>query len=153
MSGTLSGWVRHPWTIRLGRVAIGVVFLAASLAKLGDLGSFAAQIHNFRLLPIALENLAAMVLPWIELVAGLALVLGIRARGGAWVAAGLMVLFTVAVTLALVRGLDIECGCFGTADASRVGGLKLAQNLALTALAWFATLAPAAGAYREAGRG
>jgi uncharacterized membrane protein YphA (DoxX/SURF4 family) len=136
----MAGWgiLGHRGLIAVCRVAIGLIFAFAALAKLGDLQGFAAQVHNFRLVPVPLENLLAMTLPWIELVAALALVLGIRARPAAALAFGLMAVFTVAVALALARGLDIECGCFGTADASRVGLSKIAQNLGMAAIAFLA---------------
>jgi uncharacterized membrane protein YphA (DoxX/SURF4 family) len=133
-------WLRNPWVVRGCQLLLGVVFVTSGLAKLGDLHSFAVQIHNFRMLPIAVENLLAMSLPWIEFIAGLALVLGIRARSGAAVAAGLTAVFTVAVALAAARGLDIGCGCFGTSDATRVGTSKLLQNGALLLLALVGTL-------------
>ena len=126
--------------IRFCRVAIGVVFIAAALAKIGDAASFAAQIHNYRLLPVAAENLVAILLPWVELIAGLALVLGMQARPGAVLIAVMMVVFTAAVGQAVARGLDFECGCFGTADATRVGGMKLLENLVLTGAAVIASL-------------
>lgn len=123
--------LRHPAVIRGSQWLIAAVFIAAALPKIGDPAAFAQNIHNFRLMPVALENLWAMTLPWIELTAGLALLSGFQRRAGAWIAAALMVIFTVAVGLAVVRGLNIECGCFGTADASRVGLSKLLQNLGL----------------------
>ena len=97
-------------------------------------------MHNFRVLPIFAENVVALALPWIELVAALALILNIRARSGALVVTGLLAGFTVAIIVALVRGLDIECGCFGTSDASRVGLVKIAQNLGLLVLGWISCL-------------
>jgi hypothetical protein len=83
-----------------------------------------------------------MSLPWIELVTALALVLGIRARAGAFVASGLMLVFTLAVLAAVARGLDFECGCFGTSDASRVGLRKLVENVVLLAVSVVAALEP-----------
>ena len=77
----------HGATIRVCQIAIGAIFIAAGLAKLGDLRTFAEQIHNFRLTPVAIEHLVAIVLPWVEVVAGLALLLKVRARAGAAVAA------------------------------------------------------------------
>jgi len=68
-------------------------------------------------------------------VAGLALVLGVRPRAGAWVAGVLLAGFTVGVALAMARGLNFTCGCFGTADATRIGWAKLAENLGMLALA------------------
>jgi uncharacterized membrane protein YphA (DoxX/SURF4 family) len=136
----LRQWLTHPVTVRLAQLAIGALFIVAALAKLGDLPAFAEQIHNFRSLPLAAENLVATTLPWIELVAGLALVFGIRPRSGAWVVGGLTAVFTVAVIVAWVRGLDIECGCFGTADSTRVGLEKLLQNSGMLVLAVVAGL-------------
>lgn len=126
--------------IRLCRWVLGLVFAAAALAKLGDLRSFADQVHNFRLLPVGAENLVALALPWVEIVLALALLLGFRSRGGAWLGAALMGVFTIAVAAAVARGLDFECGCFGTADGSRVGVLKLGQNLVLCLVACVASL-------------
>ena len=58
--------LRHPWTVRACRVGIGLIFAYAGLAKVGDLGAFALQIHNFRMVPVSTENVMAMTLPWIE---------------------------------------------------------------------------------------
>lgn len=118
----------HTALVRVCQIAMGVIFGWAALAKIGDPAGFATQLHHFRLVPVPLENLFAVTLPWIELVAAVALLVGVQRRAAALLVAALMVVFTVAVGLALARGLDIECGCFGTADASRVGVVKLLQN-------------------------
>jgi uncharacterized membrane protein YphA (DoxX/SURF4 family) len=131
----IHGFVRHRFTIRFCQIAIGAIFLYAALPKIGDVEAFARQVHNYRLLPIALENLLAMTLPWIELTAGLALVVGIRARAGATLSVGLMVVFLVAIGQAVYRGLDIDCGCFGTSDGSQVGIRRLAEDVLFLALA------------------
>ncbi|HEX5042594.1 MAG TPA: MauE/DoxX family redox-associated membrane protein [Candidatus Polarisedimenticolaceae bacterium] len=133
---------KSPGVIRAAQIVVGVLFGWAALAKLADLSAFALQVHNFRLLPIAAENLVAMLLPWVELVAALALVLGIRARAGAWVAGLLLAVFTLGVASAMARGLDFECGCFGKGSATRVGWGKLAQNLGMLLLAWIGTWKP-----------
>ena len=132
--------ISHPVLIRVCRIGIGLVMLAAALGKIGDPAAFATQIHHFRLIPIGAENLLAIVLPWVELIAGLTLVLGVHARSGAWLSSAMMVAFTLAVGAAVARGLDIECGCFGTADATHVGGMKLAENLLFTGAALVASL-------------
>ena len=136
----VSRLISSPLLIRACRIGIGLAMLAAALGKIGDPASFAAQIHHYRLIPVGAENLLAIVLPWVELVAGLALVLGVHARSGAWLSAAMMIVFTLAVGAAVARGLDIECGCFGTADASHVGGMKLAENLLFTGAALMASL-------------
>jgi uncharacterized membrane protein YphA (DoxX/SURF4 family) len=136
--------------IRLMQVVIGILFGVAALAKLADLPAFATQVHNFRVLPVALENLVAMLLPWVELVAALSLVLGIRARSGAVVTVALLAVFTLGVTQAVARGLDFECGCFGTGDGTRVGAMKILQNLAMLAVALVASRGPNPSGAREA---
>ena len=121
--------------VLLGQLVIGLLFLASALSKIGEAGAFARQIHYYRLVPLGLENLLAIILPWIELTTALAILLRLQPRAGAAVGAGLMALFTVVVAAAVTRGLDIECGCFGTADATRVGVAKLLENLGLVAVA------------------
>jgi putative oxidoreductase len=125
---------------RGSQVVLGLLFLAAALAKIVDPASLAKEVHNFHLVPFWSEHLVAITLPWVELVAGLALVLGIRARAGAWLAGALLAGFTVGVALAMARGLNFECGCFGTAGGTRVGWAKLGENLAMVVLAALASL-------------
>ena len=79
---TVWRWLAEPAVLRITQIVIGLVFVIAALAKIGDLPWFAQEVHNYRLAPLWSENLVAMVMPWIELVAGLALVLGVRARAG-----------------------------------------------------------------------
>jgi uncharacterized membrane protein YphA (DoxX/SURF4 family) len=124
------------------QVVLGLLFLLAALAKIVDPASLAKEVHNFRLVPFWSEHLVAMTLPWVELMAGLALVLGIRARAGAWVAGLLLLAFTFGVALAMARGLNFECGCFGTAAGTRVGWTKLGENLGMIALAAVGSLKP-----------
>ena len=102
MSGLIHK-LSHPALVRIAGIVIGAVFVVAGLAKIGDPETFAAQVHNFRLTPIVLENLVAVTLPWVELVAGTALILGMRRRAASWICAALMIFFTVAVAQAAAR--------------------------------------------------
>ena len=127
---------------RGAQLALGLLFVLAALAKIVDPASLAREVHNFHLVPFWSEHLVAITLPWVELTAGLALVLGIRARAGAWVTGALLAAFTVGVALAMARGLNFECGCFGTAGGTRVGWAKLGENLGMLALAAAGSLRP-----------
>ena len=126
--------------IRVAQLAIGIVFTWAALGKIGDMADFARQVHNFHLAPRWSEHLVAMTLPWVELVAGVALVTGVRARAGAIVTFVLMAGFTLAVAAAWARGLDFRCGCFGKASATTIGPAKFAENVGLTFVALVASL-------------
>ena len=136
--------LRHRAVVRSAQLAVGIVLAWAALAKLGDIPGLARDVHHYRLMPLAGENLLAIALPWIELAAAVSLLLGIRPRAGSLVAAGLMVIVTAAVALALARGLNIECGCFGTVGAERVGIAKLFENLTILTAAVVGTLPAAA---------
>ena len=126
------------------RVVLGLVFIWAALAKIGDVSGFALEIHNYRVTPLALENIFAMTIPWIELVAGVALLLNLAPRAGTLVLGAMLILFTILILSAIVRGLDIACGCFGTSDAARTGWETLLRDIAFLAMAWFGY--PRAGA-------
>src|SRR5881628_2923929 len=95
------GFLRHRTTVLLCQIVVALVFLFAALAKIGDGAAFATQIHHYRLVPFGLENLVAITLPWIEMVAALAILLRFRPQSGAAVAAGLMLLFVVVVGVAV----------------------------------------------------
>jgi putative oxidoreductase len=128
--------VTGPWGWRyIFRLALGLVFIWASLAKIGDLAGFAAEMHNYHILPLALENLFAMTLPWVELVAGVALVVNLAPRAATLLLGGLLAVFLLAILSAIARDLDIACGCFGTADATRTGWIALLRDVGLLVVA------------------
>lgn len=129
-----------PAVVRVAQIAIGAIFLAAALAKIPDMPTFAKQVGAYELAPRVAQHAIAMTLPWIELVAGLSLVFGIRRRAGGIVALVSMAAFTFAVAWAWHRGLSIDCGCFGKALPEPVELRKIFENVGLTALAAVAIL-------------
>jgi len=134
----------HPTTRRAAQIVAGLIFLASSLPKIADLPAFAGSVHNFHLwplIPMVATNLLAMTIPWVELVAGLALVAGVRPRAGAVVYTALIAVFTIGVIAAMVRGLSFDCGCFGKAGAGQIGAKKLAENLVMMAVGVIAAVA------------
>ncbi|HNR12503.1 MAG TPA: MauE/DoxX family redox-associated membrane protein [Thermodesulfobacteriota bacterium] len=102
----------HPITAVVGRLVLGSIFVYAGWDKINDPEAFAEAIHNYRILPVASINLVAIVLPWIELVCGALLVAGVFTGGSSLLIAALLGSFLLALISALVRGLDISCGCF-----------------------------------------
>jgi len=99
------------------RLYLGIVFLVACVYKIAEPGEFALSIATYDILPLQLVALMAVVLPWIELVCGLTLILGFWTRASALAIAGMMVMFMVALGLALARDLQLSCGCFASAEA------------------------------------
>jgi uncharacterized membrane protein YphA (DoxX/SURF4 family) len=119
------------------RIAMGVLFVAAAWQKLADPTAFATSVTNYRMLPLPVERVLALVLPPLELLVGLALIVGVLDAGARVVVFALMLVFTIAVGTALARGLDISCGCFDTEGGAKVGVAKLAENVGLTAVAFW----------------
>jgi uncharacterized membrane protein YphA (DoxX/SURF4 family) len=128
-------FLSHRWVVRGAQIATGLIFLAAALPKISDVPQFAKDVAAYQLAPVWSHHLIAITLPWIELVAALALIVKIRERSGAIIATGAMVLFTAAVAWAWAKGLSIDCGCFGKGVSEPVGASKFLQNVGLTALA------------------
>ena len=96
----------------LCRVILGVILIYASIDKIVHPAEFAKAIGNYNVLPFGLENLLGIVLPILELLVGICLVLGIMLDGSAIIAAGMMTVFIIALSQAMIRGIDINCGCF-----------------------------------------
>ena len=96
----------------LCRIILGVILVYASIDKIVHPAEFAKSIGNYNVLPFGLENLLGIVLPILELLVGTCLVLGIMLDGSAIIAAGMMTVFIIALSQAMIRGIDINCGCF-----------------------------------------
>ena len=109
----------HPWlTIRV-QIALGAIFIIAALPKIADPPSFAHMIYNYRLVPSSLINISALVMPWVELLAGLALILGVWKAAARTVVAIKLAVFIVAISINLSRDNAIDCGCFNVADRGK----------------------------------
>ncbi len=100
----------------------------ASLDKLRHPDTFAEALYNYQLLPDVAINLVAIWLPWLELVSGGLLVLGLWVRGSILVLSGLMVVFLAALGINLAGGLDTHCGCFVTQSADPITVLTLLRD-------------------------
>jgi uncharacterized membrane protein YphA (DoxX/SURF4 family) len=122
---TLAGGLTHPWLTVRTQIALGVFFVAAALPKIADPPSFAHMIYNYRLLPGPLVNPASLVMPWAELLLGVALVCGIWRRTAASLVGALLLVFIVAISVNLLRGNAIDCGCFDVADAGKSVGERI----------------------------
>ena len=110
-------WRGHVVLALAARVYLGTIFLLACWHKLAEPGSFALDIATYQILPLALINPMAIILPWVELFAGAMVFVGFRTRAAALLIAGMMAMFLVAISLALAKGLEMSCGCFASQGA------------------------------------
>ena len=118
------------------RLTLAIIFFYAGIEKIIDPGDFALAIYNYQLLPDGTINLLAIFLPWLEVLIAASLITGICIRGAALISALLFLTFATALTINLVRGLDISCGCFG-ASSGNISWLYLARDLSLFCMSIF----------------
>ena len=117
------------------RLSLGVIFIIASLDKIASPGDFASSIRNYRMVPYMLVNIMAIVLPWLEFFCGIFLVLGVFIRASSLLISFMLVVFIIAISSAIARGLDIDCGCFkNVALAGKVGWQRLFEDIFMLAM-------------------
>ena len=119
---------------------IGGVFIYAGALKAWDPVSFAKDIQNFRILPWPVGVRVAFYLPWLEIVCGIALLTGWMRSGALAILTALTVIFIAATVAAHARGIDLECGCFGSATKNLSFTWHMVIDFALLAgltIVWF----------------
>ena len=138
------------------RLLLAGVFLFAGISKATDPSRFALDIQGYRLVPERMLMPAALYLPWLEIVCGISILSGVGLRGGLVVTSALLSIFLGAMMSAVIRGVDIRCGCFGDA-ADRPGlMLPMLRNflllLAAAAVVWLRRSSGQGADGTEAGR-
>lgn len=97
----------HPVLVLFIRVYVGGVFIYASMYKINYPAEFAETIAAYQLIPYWAVNLTALILPWMELVAGVLLVIGVRTKSAAGVIGFLLLVFSLAILVTIIRGIPI----------------------------------------------
>ena len=84
MNSRLTAILSNKWLILAIRLILGITFIWASIDKIANPGGFALSIYNYRMLPHETINLMAIVMPWLELVTGILIIVGVFMRGSAF---------------------------------------------------------------------
>ena len=132
-------WNSLEWLCRL---VLAAVFLFAAYPKLLDPVAFAKAIENYRVaFPIIGKEyvyLAAGFLPALELVTALALLWNRTKRAASLLSIGMLVMFIILIGQAVARGLNIDCGCFGTGATAKLMGRAVGLKAILEDVLWLA---------------
>lgn len=112
-------WLTDPLLAVRVQVVLGIIFVVAAWPKIVDPPSFAHMIYNYRILPGELVHISALVMPWLELLAGLCLIFGVWTRAARILVTLLLAVFMIAIAWNLIRGNAIDCGCFDVSAANR----------------------------------
>ena len=133
-------FLKNRWFQLVLRVALGGYFLHASLDKIAHPATFAKIVYQWQILGPVASNLVAVLLPWVEAIAGVLLIAGLWKRESAAVIAGMLVMFIAGASSVMARGIDVEnCGCTSVAPGAKaeksfftgVGPFLIVRNLAM----------------------
>lgn len=122
MNNNLRNLFNNCWIEIALRWILGITFIYASYYKIMSPTDFAKVVYGYNLFPEVLINLIAIILPFVELVSGLSLLLGIYPRSAAMIINGLLLAFIFILTINIMRGYEFDCGCFST---KKTGSPKL----------------------------
>lgn len=125
------------WLTFAARLTIGGLFLVTGVLKMLDPSEFLKAIENYKILPHLLAITAVFYLPFLEIFCGISLIVKRFYAGALALLTGLMLVFIVALISAWARGLDIDCGCFGSAEGPAHYGLALTRDFAILATLCF----------------
>ena len=124
--------------ILISRLILGLVFIYASFDKIVNPGDFAKIVGNYHVLPFGIENLLAIILPWVEFIVGVCLIAGVMVDGATILVILMNIVFIFAITQALARGISVECGCFSVASdtGSAIGVKTILRDIGYLFLAY-----------------
>jgi uncharacterized membrane protein YphA (DoxX/SURF4 family) len=131
---------QRPIFVLLSRIILGAVLIIASIDKILHPEAFAKVIGNYNVLPFGLENILAIILPILELFVGCCLIFGVMLDGSAIITAGMMFVFIIALSQAMIRGIDINCGCFKVSvdnGGGNIGYRRIIEDIIFLGLSLF----------------
>jgi uncharacterized membrane protein len=139
-SSSLSPWIRRLQDLlfsvtmyRAVRCALAGVFIVSGALKLADPAGFAAVVREYGLAPAGTSGWVALILPALEVLAGLGLL--VNARGSLAAITAMLALFIFVLWYGILKDLHIDCGCFGTEDLAEQDSLRRAFHRDLWMLA------------------
>jgi uncharacterized membrane protein YphA (DoxX/SURF4 family) len=118
------------------RFLLGALFVYSAVPHILDTMGLASSIYNYRLFPPSIIGLSAAFIPWIALLAGLSLILGVKVRVASFIISALLIIFISLATISVIRGLDIDCGCFSGIER-RTDWLTIFEDLVMLVCALF----------------
>jgi putative oxidoreductase len=99
------------------RIILAFTFLLAAIPKIIDPAGFALDISHYDIFPKIIINVMAITVPWVEMLVAISILFYVFDKGGILLVNLMLFAFLVLLGQALVRGLDIDCGCFGHSGA------------------------------------
>jgi uncharacterized membrane protein YphA (DoxX/SURF4 family) len=121
----MSKYLSNDYLTMLCRLFIGGLFIYSSLDKIAHPEQFARIVYNYHLVPAGLINLFALAFPMTEFIGGVCLIVGLLYTGSRNYFGLLMIVFVFAIGINIIRGVDLECGCFTVSSKAKSTGISL----------------------------
>ena len=136
-----------PWAGLVARLGLAAVWLYAGGAKVGDLAGSARAVNAYQVMPFDVAQVIGAMLPFVEVAVGLLLLAGLATRVSAVFSALLLAVFVAGIASAWARGLQIDCGCFGSGGQLAAGesptyGWEIARDVGFLLLAGYLIVRP-----------
>lgn len=109
--------INNRWLELAARWILGLTFIYASFHKIAAPAEFARIVYGYDLFPAVFINLIAIIIPFLELVTGSALIIGFYPRSAAIIVNALLTAYIIALTINLIRGHEFDCGCFAAGQS------------------------------------
>lgn len=130
-------FLKNKYFLFILRLVLGGLFIYASIDKIINPTEFAKAVKNYDMLPIALVNIPAIILPYLEFFTGLFLIVGLWKRGSSALIIVMLLFFLIGLGQAYARGLDINCGCFSLENSNSTSDIlsRIIEDILMLAAA------------------
>ncbi|HPN38940.1 MAG TPA: MauE/DoxX family redox-associated membrane protein [Melioribacteraceae bacterium] len=119
------------------RFLLGIVFIFAGIEKINSPNSFFNSINNYKIFSDYISYSIVLILPWLELFIGILLIFNKYIKECLTIYMILLILFNILVFSAIIRGLNIDCGCYGNSINVKASYTKIAENFGLFFIALY----------------
>lgn len=121
---------------------LGATFLLSSASKLRDPHGFVIGVLDYDVLPRWLAVAYGRLLPFVELICGILLLLGLWQDLMSLIVLAMLASFAVAIVVTLERGRQLDCHCFSSDRSEPVGWQSLIRIAVLAAASLIVLVTP-----------